>query len=1114
MSDAPERPTLPKPADPRTLAAFAPFLLEPRCVGWKFKFVPGKNGRPGKWTKVPLTFTGRPAESDNPTTWTTADEIFPAVIGGTRFDGIGIMLLGLKSAFIDLDNVRDPATGVILPWARILIERSGAYCEITPSGAGVRLVGVAPDVEPIHTKTTHPEGGSFELFVNTVSGRFVTITGHRLPETPDICADITRTVRMLQAVGPARRQRARANGSNGAQARGNGTGNRNGAVIDLTTLSAAVAELIMSGTENGIPAEHSGAMFHRCVIELRRRGHTLAGALATFMAYPGGVASKFDGRLETELQRSWDKPNTAAPIFDAGYEASLQDEGAARAARGKKIAGDRGTREDANRAFFDRVYQAAQRNPGAWMLHVFPDAVYQPGTGAWRLPVNQHRPEIINVSISPSGEILDNDIPSGQGIFDLCPGDSQLAVAFWLCDRLGVRPADLGWRGETPAGAAPVTPKEPREPVEPGAPVTPVTPVTPARGWRLTGLGEPLPPGCSLKLDTRGLEWVFVPLGSAPGPDDDPLPPDPNAEQHAEQRAAIAALVKELLGFNVEGPIIIDSVMQKFGLDHDAAHEALIRNLPPRSAEEMAAMRAEIEAFEKMRRDRGYAREQPEDPEQEPPPRQEETEGGAQQPNPKPIKHPTAFPNRKAALNFFNNRYMLVTDGGRAWIYEQRYDRMLKRRYFSHIRPADFRLMYANKQVFLGLDNEGRERYINAAEFWITHPKRRSFLRGFVFHPDAPPGPDTAEETYNLWQGFNNIVPKPGSWDRLKQHLLLNISRGSDAHYHYLINWMAAMVQHPNRQGEICIVFIGEEGTGKSFVGRILCHLLGQHGFAASHAKQLTGHFNAHLRDTVFLLGDEAFYAGDKAHESILKALITDPTLPIEGKYRDTINAPNFLHMMLTANPGWVIPISIKGRRFAVYDVSTAHVRDFAYFKAIEAEMENGGYAAMLHELQIHDLADFNVRDYPDSEGRQEQIQRSLKAELAWWLDVLHRGYVWPSKLGLEYHFAVWHESVSTELLYASYREFAKAHGERRPMPRTLFGTFMRQLDGQPHRPDGDGVTGEHMVDVETESGYIRREAQLRLAPRPRGYSLGSLNDARTAFATLTKLALDWEGEP
>jgi hypothetical protein len=332
---APPRPEPPKPCDPRTIAALAPFIAEIRWCGWRFKFVPGKNGKPGKWTKTPVQITGTPAESDNPATWTTLDEMWPAVIEGIRFDGIGFMLLGLQAAFIDLDDVRDPATGEIVPWARDLIERSGCYCEITPSGMGVRIIGTAPGMEAIHTKIGHPHGGSFELFINVTTGRYVTVSGHRLPETPDALTDITPIVRELQAIRPSRKATRRGNGVQQAPVVGNGT------IINLGVLRPAIAELIEHGTEGGAPVEHSGAQFHRAVMELRRRGYGVADALATFAAYPTGVQAKFDGRLERELQRSWGKPLTAGPLFDEGYGISLEAEAAERRYRGGNK-GDKG----------------------------------------------------------------------------------------------------------------------------------------------------------------------------------------------------------------------------------------------------------------------------------------------------------------------------------------------------------------------------------------------------------------------------------------------------------------------------------------------------------------------------------------------------------------------------------------------------------------------------------------------------------------------------------------------------------------------------------------------------------------------------------------------------
>ena len=154
----------------------------------------------------------------------------------------------------------------------------------------------------------------------------------------------------------------------------------------------------------------------------------------------------------------------------------------------------------------------------------------------------------------------------------------------------------------------------------------------------------------------------------------------------------------------------------------------------------------------------------------------------------------------------------------------------------------------------------------------------------------------------------------------------------------------------------------GGEGTGKGILARALKHLFGQHGISVTNAKHLTGNFNGHLRDAVLVFGDEAFYAGDKAHVGVLKVIITEPTITVEAKYRDAVEMPNFVHLIMASNEKWVVPASIDSRRFFVLDVPDTRANDHAYFGAIQAELEGGGYEAMLYDLLQVNLSSFNVR--------------------------------------------------------------------------------------------------------------------------------------------------------
>ena len=130
--------------------------------------------------------------------------------------------------------------------------------------------------------------------------------------------------------------------------------------------------------------------------------------------------------------------------------------------------------------------------------------------------------------------------------------------------------------------------------------------------------------------------------------------------------------------------------------------------------------------------------------------------------------------------------------------------------------------------------------------------------------------------------------------------------------------------------------------------------------------ERLTGRFNAHYERMLFGLAEEVFWAGDKEAEGAIKALATAEELDYERKGIDTEAARNYTRLMICSNVDWVVPAGSGGRRWFVLRVGNEHEQDHAYFAAIDAEMESGGLAAMLHDLQHTPLAStVNVRKAP-----------------------------------------------------------------------------------------------------------------------------------------------------
>jgi hypothetical protein len=446
-------------------------------------------------------------------------------------------------------------------------------------------------------------------------------------------------------------------------------------------------------------------------------------------------------------------------------------------------------------------------------------------------------------------------------------------------------------------------------------------------------------------------------------------------------------------------------------------------------------------------------------------------------------------PEVNALLHELNQRFFMLNDG-RATVAERDRDDENYPVYRYHTPPA-LKHLYLNRTVEVGKDSNGKPIIHKAADVWLTHPRRRTYMGGQVFDPRNRHRADQ----YNRWRGWG-VQPVKGDWSKMRKHIRVVIAKGDPKVADYVIRWIARMFQYPWLVGEITLVLRGIEGSGKGKLNEWLLRITGEHGRQINDANHLTGRFNDHLFGLVFVFADEAFFAGDRAVLGKLKSLVTERDQLYEAKNRPVFRGKNTMHVLMASNNDWVVPAALDSRRWCVIDVSDAKKADWAYFAAIDQELANGGAEAMLYDLLRVDLSNFNVRDYPVTEALIEQRDISLSHELAWWKDVLSRGYVWASRCGRQDWFNQWHEEVATEMLYQSYEQFADKRRERHKLSREAFGRHMMKLGAQQKRLR-DAVVGER------GGGF---SGELVKAPRPYGYALGTLDTAKADFTKLTGL--------
>lgn len=301
--------------------------------------------------------------------------------------------------------------------------------------------------------------------------------------------------------------------------------------------------------------------------------------------------------------------------------------------------------------------------------------------------------------------------------------------------------------------------------------------------------------------------------------------------------------------------------------------------------------------------------------------------------------------------------------------------------------------LYRNRWV--GYEGQkGGVHHIKPREVFAGARQRPTYL-DTCFEPNPAKVPPHA---YNLWTGFA-VAPHEGEWGRMREHIKHILCNGDEECDQFTMTYLASLFQRPGTKIPASLAFIGEQGTGKSKVFDWVRRAIGSAALKVSSARHLTGNFNAHLDGKIFLTCEEAFWAGDKAAEGPLKDIISSDTLPIEGKFENVVERPNYVNPVFISNNDWTVPTNGEdARRFLVQRVSNAVKQNAKYFGALDDEMETGGLEAMVYDFMHWNPEVIGgwdgLRNPPKTDALREQAGQSLEGPAAILMDIISDGAV------------------------------------------------------------------------------------------------------------------------
>ena len=249
----------------------------------------------------------------------------------------------------------------------------------------------------------------------------------------------------------------------------------------------------------------------------------------------------------------------------------------------------------------------------------------------------------------------------------------------------------------------------------------------------------------------------------------------------------------------------------------------------------------------------------------------------------------------------------------------------------------------------------------NLHRAWAEHPDRiivRVEQVGF-----DPTGRDK-NITCNLWAGWPT-TPQAGQCTRLLE--LLRYMCSADTHpdmlYNWVLRWLAYPLQHPGAKMKTTLVLHGPQGTGKNMFFEALMSIYGKYGRIIDQGA-IEDKFNDWASRKLFLIADEVVARSDLYHiKNKLKAFITGEWIRINPKNMNAYDERNHVNVVFLSNEIMPVVLEEDDRRHVV--IWTPDKLAAEFYRAVSAEIESGGSAALHDYLLNVDLGDFSPASPP-----------------------------------------------------------------------------------------------------------------------------------------------------
>ena len=319
----------------------------------------------------------------------------------------------------------------------------------------------------------------------------------------------------------------------------------------------------------------------------------------------------------------------------------------------------------------------------------------------------------------------------------------------------------------------------------------------------------------------------------------------------------------------------------------------------------------------------------------------------------------------------------------------------------------------------------------------------------------------TPKNCKNLWKPFPILkVPLNIKASTEKITDFIDTLLGEDC-AKYVLNWLAHVVQRPERKTEVCILLYGSQGCGKSTIGEYILRKI--IGFDKMHVTSKTDKIFGRFVNTQGKLlavlneasGKDTFNICD-----VLKDAITCSMTEQEKKGIDAVSVIDYTNYIFTTNNINSVKIPEDDRRFMPIEINEELKNNKSYFKELYADLDNDVIMRKFYdELMKRDLSNVNlVADRPMTELRLDMMNMNrncIKHFIDYWREKVM------TKMSEDGNFM--EKKMTGSKLYECFNHFWNIEGrkaENKPNF-TKFGTEVKQFKQEVIYKANNGSTYE-----------------------------------------------------